>query len=816
MKIHFFPISYSYGFKSGELYVEVIGRRIPELSENIELDSNKIKIRYFSFKPYILVQLDNKKTKEEYASQIVDHINSLGINVNNQSVKIIGTEFVKKRLYNKEYELLKLYFNIPKAIPKAKDELVRLSYVTSCFEYDILFTRRFIVDKKIFPFMPCYAEGSLNKDYFFANKIGLDDKDVFYEPNILAIDIESYSKNKYIIDYEKNPILMISLYGEKIKKVITWATKKAKGVENYNTEKEMLEAFWKNVIDEDIDIISGYYSDNFDLPYIFARCKKFNIEIPYTIRSDNRGKTFDEIVHLDLYKYIRRIMRTSLKTYSYSLDDVSEEILGDKKHTIDLSKLHEVWDKKKDDIEEYYKYNLKDSELVYKILHKLWNNIEELCKITSLDPYSLSRSGFSVLVENFIIKQSVDEKILMPPKPNKDQINNRLKRVLKGAFVYEPKPGMYANLVVFDFKSLYPTLICSHNLGKGALLQGSDVKGDVYQVPGQSHAFAKKPIDFLPSILQELIDKRDEVKEKLKQKKDDVFLNSKSTALKVLANSFYGYLGFYGARWYCFKCAEATTGFARHFIKDVINKAEKAGFNVVYSDTDSIFVMLGDKKLEDINDFVNDINKKLPHPMKLDFEELYKRGIFVYSREKKSGAKKKYAMVTNEGKFKIMGFETVRRDWSIIAKNLQKKVLEILLKEDDVKKAANYVRDVVDDLVKHKIEPENLVIVTQLKKPIDEYASISPHVAIAKRMKKKGITVGPGSMIEYVVTKGKGPIRDKARMAEEIDKKEYDEEYYVEHQIIPAVASIFDAVNHDIKEDLLKKARKQKTLDGWA
>jgi len=287
-------------------------------------------------------------------------------------------------------------------------------------------------------------------------------------------------------------------------------------------------------------------------------------------------------------------------------------------------------------------------------------------------------------------------------------------------------------------------------------------------------------------------------------KKSDPVLVARSEGLKVLANSLYGYYGFFGARWYCIECARSITAWGRYYIHSVIDKAEKNGFKVIYSDTDSVFMLMGKKTKKDIEKFTEKINIELPGLMELEYEGYYPRGIFVQTKGRDVGAKKKYALISDKGEIKITGFETVRRNWSPVAKKVQKEIINIILKENNVDKALKYVKKIIEELRKNKVDVEDVVIRTQLQKDIRDYVQIGPHVAVAKRMKAKGLSVGPGSMIKYVVIKGNGMIRDRSRTVDELKDEKYDSDYYINNQVVPAVEGIFSVFGYK-KSDIISE-----------
>jgi len=164
-------------------------------------------------------------------------------------------------------------------------------------------------------------------------------------------------------------------------------------------------------------------------------------------------------------------------------------------------------------------------------------------------------------------------------------------------------------------------------------------------------------------------------------------LNARQNSLKILANSFYGYLGFSMARWYCLQCSRSITAYGRNYIQQTIKKVNDSGFTTIYSDTDSVFFTLNKKTKQDSFKILESVNSELPGLMELEFEGSYSKGIFVSTKDSSIGAKKKYALMSERGIMKVRGFETVRRNWSPIAKEAQNHVLKILLSDGDSEKA---------------------------------------------------------------------------------------------------------------------------------
>src|SRR3989338_1823453 len=210
-------------------------------------------------------------------------------------------------------------------------------------------------------------------------------------------------------------------------------------------------------------------------------------------------------------------------------------------------------------------------------------------------------------------------------------------------------------------------------------------------------------------------------------------------------------------------------------------------------------------------EFLKKINSELPGIMELELEDFYKRGIWVTTRGGEIGAKKKYALINEKGKMKIRGFETIRRDWCQLARELQNKVLEKILREGNEKSALEYTKEIIKKIKSRNIEKKQLIIRTQLKKPLSEYKAETPHVAMAKKMLEAGIPISQGMLIEYYIAESsnkKALKREKVVFPEE--NKLYDIEYYLTKQVLPSIENIFQVFGIHT-EDIIKGS-KQKTL----
>ena len=158
---------------------------------------------------------------------------------------------------------------------------------------------------------------------------------------------------------------------------------------------------------------------------------------------------------------------------------------------------------------------------------------------------------------------------------------------------------------------------------------------------------------------------------------------------------------------------------------------------------------------------------------------------------------------------KIRGFESVRRDRCILAKKMQDHVLQHVLEEGNPNSSLKHVKAVINEVATGKAKNEELIIKTQITKPIEEYTNIGPHVEVAKRMHAIGLPIGAGTLIEYIIIKGKEKlIRERARMPDEVKEGGYDPDYYIDNQIMPRIEGILGVFG--ITQDQLKELKKQK------
>ena len=497
-----------------------------------------------------------------------------------------------------------------------------------------------------------------------------------------------------------------------------------------------------------------------------------------------------------------------MQSETLGLGDVAQELIGEGKEKFDFDKLKDM---KESDWKDFFSYNLQDAKVTYKLAEKIWPDIYEFTRIIKEPLFDITRDRMATHVENYLLHNLDRFNEIAEKRPLHEEMGSRRELgSYEGAFVLEPKPGLYEKIVIFDFTSFWPSIIVSYNLSRSTYREKNEKNTLEVNIEGSNKKYYfSKENGFFPEMLNEIINLRKKYKIEYSKNKNPL-TKARSNAYKLLANASYGYQSFFGARYYCREAGASATAISRDFIKKTIEQIKEESHNVIYSDTDSIAFLQGKKTNKEIINLLEKINSNLPGIMELDLEDFYPRGLFVSKRSMTAGAKKKYALLSESGNFKIRGFETVRRDWCKLARNLQNKILISVLKDGNEKKALKVLREVVEKLKKREINKEDLIIRTQLKRSIKDYISTGPHVVAAKKMEERGLHINPGMIIFYFIgensTKGK-KIGDKVYLPDE--KAEYNIRYYLNNQVLPAVENIFEVFNVNVKEILEGHSQKK-------
>ncbi len=745
-----------------------------------------------SFKPYFyVIGVDE------------DIIEKAAVETRREVIVPESWERVKVRTLGREVDAHIIYAKHPQHVPKLREYFSRFGDVR---EADIPFAYRYLIDRDLACMDGVRIEGKDRKarlrSYDIEN-VKRESREGYPDLRMLAFDCEMLSPFG-MPDPERDPIIIISLkWNEDEERILT------------GKERDILTEFVRFVKEEDFDLIVGYNQDGFDWPYIRKRAEKWKVKLD--IGRDGSEISFrggrPKIVgrlNVDLYDIAMKISDVKIK----KLENIAE-FLGTKVEIADIEAkdIYNRWSQ--GDRESVLTYARQDVINTYNIAQELLPMHYELSRMIRLPVDDVTRTGRGKQVDWLLLSEA---KKLGEIAPNPPEVAESY----EGAFVLEPAKGLHENVVCLDFASMYPSIMIAFNISPDTL----GCSDDCFIAPEVGHRFRKSPDGFFKRILSSLIRRRREIKREMKSHEygsaSYKLLDIKQQTLKVLTNSFYGYMGWNAARWYCRECAEATTAWGRHFIKTSAKIAEDMGFSVLYGDTDSIFVSKNGLSIEELKDEVEKLINKLSTelPIQIEVDEYYRSIFFV--------EKKRYAGISFDGRLIVKGLEVRRGDWCELAKKVQKEVIEIILKEKDPEKATQLVKEVISEIKEGKIDLNDLVIYKSLTKKPSRYESMQAHVKAAMKARELGIIYPVGSKVGYVVTKGGGGIGDRAYpidLIEDFDGeslkiktrsgyeiKRVDKDYYINNQIIPAVLRILERFGYS---EAALKGSAQMSLDSF-
>lgn len=778
-----------------DISYEIVGKEPHIVIWGIARDGKRILLRDKNFRPYFYAILeDHVNTKE-----IIARIKSLS----KPGSPIIAVEELSKNYFGKPVRVLKITTVIPEYVREYREKVSRLPGVKEVVEADIRFSMRYLIDKNLHPCQWHKARvAKVNKkpgyrvdeEYEIIDDIEvLNDTTSPRDLRILAFDIEVYNP-RGTPRPETDPVIIISTYNDKGELKQFTADGK--------DDKKVIMEFVRYVIEYDPDIIVGYNSNRFDWPYLRDRARYLGLrlDVGRRVGSEPTPSVYGHIsivgrLNVDLYDFAEEIPEVKMKTLE-NVADYLGVMKKSKRTIIEWTEMPKYWDNP-ELRPVFLKYASEDVISTYGIGEKFLPFAMQLASITGLPLDQVGAASVGFRLEWYLMRSAYEYNELIP---------NRIERSYepyRGAVVLTPKRGIHENIAVLDFSAMYPSIMIKYNVGPDTYDPYGCNEETHWIAPEVGHCFRKEPPGFFKKVLTTLISLRKKVREEMRKYPPDSYeyriLNERQKALKVLANASYGYMGWVGARWYCRQCAEAVTAWGRQTILKAIEYAKELGLEVIYGDTDSLFVKYDEEK---INKLIKNVEEELGLEIKVDK---------IYSRIFFTEAKKRYTGLLTDGRIDIVGFEAVRGDWTEIAKEVQEKITEILLKEMSIDKAINYVREIIIKLNKGTIPVEKLVIWKTLTKNINEYKAEEPHVAAAKKLLRRGIKVNVGDKIGYVVIKGSGSISRRVEPYPFVDKKNIDISYYVDRQIIPAALRILSYFG--VTETQLKRvASGQKSL----
>jgi DNA polymerase II len=596
---------------------------------------------------------------------------------------------------------------------------------------------------------------------------------------ILSLDIETGTKFKQLYSIAVH----LTSYGQELSKVFLLSEHHKNlpdYVENYSTENELLSRFVEWFKKTDPDMIIGWHVIGFDLLFLDAKANEWGIN--FTLGRDDLSAVLRKRKAGNYFAYIPgRIvvdgpttLRTSFYTFEdYRLETVAKELLGKGKLIASEDKISEIDKLFQENKAKLCEYNLNDAVLVTEIFNKT-GLIDLLMKRSQISGLFMDQLGMMSAAFDHFYLPKIHRAELVASNINDVQLTQHA----AGGYVINPAPGIYNDVIVLDFKSLYPSIIQTFKIDPVSRLY-SDT--DTITTPDGFKFSASK--HFLPNYINELMNKRIEA-----SKVGDDHL---SQAIKILMNSFYGVMGSSGCRFYHPHLPSAITGTGKWLLLKSKDYLHEQGYEVIYGDTDSLFIQL--KEGEGMNAQSNggriasELNmywkKRLKDDfsvtsfLELEFEKYYSRFVLTPLRGGEQGAKKRYAgllKINGEDELEFVGMEFVRSDWTKLAKEFQ---IQLYFKIFNNEEIAEWIRSIVNKVNRGAFD-DKLVYRKRLRKEIDEYQKSSPpHVKAARMINKTSGTV------EYVITK-RGPVPI------ELTHGDLDYQHYIDKQLKPIADSV--------------------------
>jgi DNA polymerase-2 len=751
--------------------------------------------------------------------------------VEEKNKKHIPKDVKKEQIESTEFKtfsgspVIKITAENQTALNKISSELHKAEIDT--FESDIKPVQRFLIDHNLLNSITIEgdSEPSEKIDLIYKNP-QIAPAQFIPELKIASIDIET--------DKSTNELYCIGLYSKGHQKNFFVGDKKLEHTISCKTESECLEKFKAELLKLDPDIITGWNIIDFDLKILqqlFTKHKisfdlgrtneqtKLRIESSFFRDSsvDMPGRQVLDALALIQDPFIQEAPSIKKAEFeNYTLEAVSQALLGKGKLLKGKARCNEIEDlyKKstKESLQELVDYNLIDCQLVYEILEKT-KMIELAVERSMLTGLQFDKLTASVAAFDSLYIRECKKHHLVSPTT---RFGNKEEK-LKGGYVFSSNPGIYNNVIIFDFRSLYPSIIKTFNIDPASYIGKHKAKDSVAAPNG---VYFKNSDGILP----EIIGKLHEAREKAKKEHREL----SSHAIKVITNSFWGVLASPNCRYFNFDMASSITGFARQVIQLTAKKIEEKGFKIIYQDTDSCFVETNLEKnkanklaveLQNyINNFYQDYvreNYQRKSYLDLQFAKQYLSMMIPALRIKKTkkekdkneeenkeseqptAAKKRYAgLIEKDGKeeLEITGLEAIRGDWTDAAQEFQKELLMKIFHKEEI---FSFIKSYIKKIKEGKLDSQ-LIYRKSIRKNLDEYTKITPpHVKAARLLDHLD-----SNIIEYCITEsGPEPIQKL--------KHKLDYEHYIDKQIKPIANQILALFNKDFN-DLIKDSKQAK------
>lgn len=693
----------------------------------------------------------------------------------------VPTEYkpVALKHYDDE-QMLGCYFDSSADLYRAKEAL---SGLVSLYEDDVRHCDRFLMERYIrgSVWVQGYAQ---RKDNYTVIKQAKLKQHNNYKPTLKMLSLD--------IECDGNGVLFsVGLLTEQDEYVIMIGEPQVGPGYIIWVEDELalLQQLMQMMKQLDPDVIIGWNIIEFDCVVLAERAKALNV--PLILGRD------DQEMHIYSGNYVRvlisgRVVIDGIDTLknatyhfpSFRLSEVANSVLGESKLLEQDDRLSEIVRQFNEDKRSLAAYNLQDCKLVLRIFNTL-SLLDFAIVRTQLTGLELERMGGSVAAFTNLYLPLLHRSGYVAPNLGEHKQTFES----PGGYVMDSKPGLYKNVLVLDFKSLYPSIIRTFHIDPLALIKGLQNTSNALE--GFHGAYFSKTDHHLPELVAQLAQARQEAKAA-----GDKML---SQAIKIIMNSLYGVLGSKGCRFSDPRLSSSITLRGHEIMQQTKAWLEVRGYEVIYGDTDSTFVKLADslsaKECQEIGQQlevqVNELWSSfceqqfgIKSYLEIEFETHYSPFFMPTIRGQEMGSKKRYVgQVYRNGEPQLVfkGMETVRSDWTDIAKRFQQELIKALFNEQDT----NAITQKYIDLIYSQEEEEALIYVKRLGKPVEQYTkNIPPHVRAAKEAIESGlISQGKrGVRVHYYMTISGPKLWQKSATMQNID---YD--HYIQKQIFPIV-----------------------------
>jgi DNA polymerase II len=683
--------------------------------------------------------------------------------------------------------LVRVEVDVPAAVPPLRERLARAGH--AALEADVRFPYRYLIDHGLRAGVAIEggADASTPGLLRFRNP-ALRPASCRPALSVLSLDLETSP--------DASVVHAAALVGDGADEVHLVASRDVAGAVAHRDERALLEAVARRLIELDPDVLTGWNVVDFDLRTFLARCRAHGL-------APRLGRVPGEVLCQHDPRFAREtraaipgravldalpLVRDAVRLEDYRLDTAARTLLGRGKLIDETGpdaalEIERRW---REDPAALAAYNREDARLVLDILER--EGLLSLAVERSLlSGMQIDRVGASIASFDLLYLPELRRRGRVAPSVDAA----RAGAVVRGGAVLDSQPGLFSGVAVFDFRSLYPSLIRTFNLDPLAHAEAGD---DAIEAPGGAR-FARRDA-ILPGIIERLLHSRAEAK-----RRGDLHADQ---AIKIMMNALFGVLGAASCRFFDPQVANAITGFGQQTLHWTRDAFQACGVEVLYGDTDSVFVKLRADGGEAARDEARALRERVQAAIStrireryaveprldLELQRVYERFFMPRVRGGRSGSKKRYAG-SCDGRLEVVGLESVRRDWPAVARRLQRGMLERLFRDED---PLPFAREVVTQLREGALDAELVYAKRVRKGSLERYtATTPPHVQAAR---KAGGRAGP--VVRYVITAaGPEPVLPGRALPAGIDR-----DHYLERVLRPVADAILAPLGRDFDEVL--------------